>query len=1009
MQEKTITRKQTFKHSIAVICNLNHLVPDAEKNAIRFCDAFKQSKPEVVAYLFIDTNHKTQWLANLGKSKSFNELHNSGRIKIEDSSGSNKKNINNCEQDYVSFYNPYSGINPEVYLKFIQNVYRAEVSENAIVYGSDVNQVKGVAIGKKIVSWFSDAWTRLFSGSSHRLSHLHFAVYPMKIAKDWLETLPEGASVHRNFLYLSSCLDSDKSYAPVDMVHQKVPYGSAFVNMISWFWGIWGAFFNWFIKIPLRDLKNKKPEDSIITNGKHSFYRMLFFVVAFITLISMGWMSRSYNVTWDEPGMVTYSKDVVKYLSSFGKDTAVFDTKKTDYASNQLYGMSFDSISTMVSNSTGYNIYAVRHFINALFGFLAILFAALTAKFFAGWRAGILVFIAAWCSPSFFGHCFNNPKDIPFAAGFMMSVYYMLKMLKEMPAPRFNTSVMASIGIGMALSIRAGGLLLFAFLVMFLGLHWLLFRDKKTAFVKSSIPYFRIGILVAILGYALGIALWPFALRDPLGGPLQALQEFEKFSFLYYHELFDGVRIMHKPWYYIPKLMMLTAPLFVFAGLFFFVIGLLKKENLKQWFFFGLLIFVVVFPLAYSIFKQSYVYNGWRHFLFIYPPLLALAVVGWDFLMKLSSKKAITISAMVVFLALCSLPAKWAIKNHPYEYMYFNEIGGGFKGAVGKYELDYWCQTPRAAYEWLAANHPEIDNGLVVRSNNIEPTLKTFVDKAKGSKFSWAREYQWFDASYDYAIFTNRTLSASQIKDGSWLPKGTIKTIDVDGIPIAAIVKSENKFSSDGHNYLKQSKFDSAIYFYKKAVAYNPKEEEFARALAMSYRIKWQMTGIPQCFDSALTLFKTAIALRDGNYEAYGSLGEMYLNKAVGTGTVDKAMMAESKKYFDKSCEFKVNNATSKYYLGEIYLMENNADDAYNSFQEAIAKGGQFGKAYNGLGKIYMQRGQYDSAANSFYFASELDKNDPEPLANLSQAFRKLGNNAEADKYQQLYFQKGGR
>jgi hypothetical protein len=41
---------------------------------------------------------------------------------------------------------------------------------------------------------------------------------------------------------------------------------------------------------------------------------------------------------------------------------------------------------------------------------------------------------------------------------------------------------------------------------------------------------------------------------------------------------------------------------------------------------------------------------------------------------------------------------------HPYEYVYFNELTGGLKGSVGKFDNDYWGASTREAVEWVKKN-----------------------------------------------------------------------------------------------------------------------------------------------------------------------------------------------------------------------------------------------------------------------------------------------------------------
>jgi hypothetical protein len=39
------------------------------------------------------------------------------------------------------------------------------------------------------------------------------------------------------------------------------------------------------------------------------------------------------------------------------------------------------------------------------------------------------------------------------------------------------------------------------------------------------------------------------------------------------------------------------------------------------------------------------------------------------------------------------------VRLHPYEYVYYNELVGGVRGAYGQFELDYWCTSYREAVQ----------------------------------------------------------------------------------------------------------------------------------------------------------------------------------------------------------------------------------------------------------------------------------------------------------------------
>ena len=55
----------------------------------------------------------------------------------------------------------------------------------------------------------------------------------------------------------------------------------------------------------------------------------------------------------------------------------------------------------------------------------------------------------------------------------------------------------------------------------------------------------------------------------------------------------------------------------------------------------------------------------------------------------------------VIILLLIAPGLRGIADLHPYEYIYFNAYAGGIEGAVGEYDLEYWCTSYRDAMEYL--------------------------------------------------------------------------------------------------------------------------------------------------------------------------------------------------------------------------------------------------------------------------------------------------------------------
>ncbi len=894
------TEKNTINETITALYIVKYISNDKQNDFLK--KLLEATKKNQIFQIFVNSNQKLE---------HFKAQIESGEIlSIEKEFPDNVKNIvpiNLSKMGEVTSFLKWLGA-------------ATKLNSNSIIVANNKTNAKAGYL-EKWVSYWTNFWPKLLTGSNNNLANSEWVL----VGKESFHKLGLSKKISSAW-QLAAIAEKDNTG---ETLNNELPINSySFGNGIVAFFTSFGkgiqSIVNSFFKTA-----SFKTETNNWTDINYSGYKKIFGFCAAILLALMCYISYDYNVTWDEPNHNTYSKDVLKYYKSMGNDTTMFDFQKAghrDYFTNVLYGMSIDVVSSAINDTFGIqNDYKTRHLLNAIIGFLAILFSALIIRRFSGWLPAIIGLIALVCSPSFFGHCFNNPKDIPFAAGYVMAIYYLIKLIQELPNAKHQTKVMLAIAIGFAISIRVQGVLPIVYLGLFVGLYWLLnhFKNKN----KQIWHFAKIILTVSIAGFILGILLWPYALRAPLSAPLKALKEFSNFNYLTYYELFDGVRVFEKPWYYEPKLIMLTAPLAILGG---FILGLLLgwfKKDKRTLLALALLVFATLFPAFYAIYQKSYVYNGWRHFIFIYPSLVALAILGWYWLAQLFGNAKVKLIVLALIAVSFLKPGIWSIVNHPYQYMYFNELAGGVKGANGKYELDYWNQSPREAFKWLVKNKPEILKGdVMVSSNNIQEALKTFVPEGKDVKYKWTREYEWANDDWTYAIWTTRTLSKNQILGGNWPPKGTIHEVKVDGVTIAAVVKSANNYSFLANNYIKKNKPDSALLFYEKAYASNINDEEYARGLANACKLTNKL-------DSALNFYNKVLTLRDGNYEAYAGIGEVYFLKAgINPTNPDKAILQKAKENFEKAIYYKKNFSGAFYYLSEVNNLLGNKEEALKSF-----------------------------------------------------------------------------
>ena len=428
-------------------------------------------------------------------------------------------------------------------------------------------------------------------------------------------------------------------------------------------------------------------------------------------------LSQDFGVTWDEHFHYEYGRRVFNYYAS-----GFTDKSALDYLSLHYYGGLFDLLA-----ETAHRILPsfprsdIKHIANSLFGWLAIFFAGMLCRRVWGGWAGFLAVLFLMVSPRFFAHCMNNPKDLPFATFYIMTLYGLSLARQTYPYFGRKALLVTVAGIALALNIRVGGLLLLFYAGLYLGFLFLNDREHRS---WSNFLKFAGGL--AILGLAavvLGTLFWPWALQNPLLKPFEALRTFSRFT-LTFGELYKGQLIDTGdiPWDYPLHWQLITIPL----GILF--LGLLSVP--LAWFFkrrgadirmlqVAGLAFSVLFPLAYVIATKPVLYNGPRHLLFIYPSFAALAAGAAALLLRARFRYK-TVLVCCLLAAGLFHPLIFQLRNHPNQIVYFNQLVGGVRGAFCRYELDYWGNSFKPAIDWVNSI-ADLNGHRLTFSVNVSP------------------------------------------------------------------------------------------------------------------------------------------------------------------------------------------------------------------------------------------------------------------------------------------------
>jgi len=434
---------------------------------------------------------------------------------------------------------------------------------------------------------------------------------------------------------------------------------------------------------------------------------------------------RQYGITWDEELQSQYGQAIVDYYSSGFKDQ-----RYAEIFNLYLYGGMFDGLASVIDSiapitvfGDRLSVYDIRHFINALFGLLGLWGTWRLGRFVGGSAVGLLALVLLTLTPMYYGHMFNNPKDIPFAAGIVWTLYFMGRCYASgMQRPRLQLLAKLGVILGLTLGIRVGGVMVLIFWLVPMTWEALqpLLRRCDQAALRSAVQTIwrygmRIALPVAIIAYVVMLICWPWAQQNPIMNPLRALNEFSNFP-QDVEVLLDGTiyRSTQLPWFYLPLYFSVQLPellLFLLFASFVLMPLIWRGRTMPQKQTLLLIILMAFVPMLYAVIRHPALYDAVRHFLFAVPLMCVLGALAGRYISVWAvnefrqdwSRRSIACGLTGIFLIWAISQIAIMIQLHPYEYIYANRFTGGVHGAYGRYELDYWGSSFKEAAERIQA------------------------------------------------------------------------------------------------------------------------------------------------------------------------------------------------------------------------------------------------------------------------------------------------------------------
>lgn len=413
---------------------------------------------------------------------------------------------------------------------------------------------------------------------------------------------------------------------------------------------------------------------------------------------------KDYGTTWNEDVFVNsghyYTRLILNYFK-IPNNLAPFDFFKTypvlGLVHTQTHGISFDILTFSLLSFFKKFSFENYHLLKAMLAVSTFIFIYFAVRKLANWKVAAFSFIVLGLYPAFYGNIFNNAIDVQsaivLAAVICCFIYFFLGKQTILKWALF------AFFLGLSMGQRVVFLYVFLLILFIIFIYeWLVKKKFLVAFLKS----FFLGFFSLVFAHL----LHPYLFTHPIFGLIDMMKAADRYPFTATN-LFDGKMYLppNLPWYYLPKLILITSPeatvfLFIIGNLYLLKQILAKKSHWKNKLLYFFLLWVMYVPIVLTIVLNPNIYDSWRQFLFLTVPVIIITSFGFFAITKLK-KYWLKIGLLTIIAVDLLFTAYTMIKLHPYQYVYYNLFAGGLKGAYRQYETDYLGAGYKEATLWF--------------------------------------------------------------------------------------------------------------------------------------------------------------------------------------------------------------------------------------------------------------------------------------------------------------------
>lgn len=512
----------------------------------------------------------------------------------------------------------------------------------------------------------------------------------------------------------------------------------------------------------------------------------LFFILLFLIGLSN---VKNYGLSYDEFEYRNQGFIVLNYLGKKffpNKTKKITENKDLDYVELDEYhkrhgipsknnykiqNTTYAAIEYLFfSNSEKKTVYLFRHYINYVVNFIAVIFLYKIIRLNYSRIYGLLGVGLFISSPKLLSDFIYSPNDIWLLTSLLISFYFSrIVLLKK----KIRDLIFMIFFLCIAINVRYIAMYLLP--IFFLFYCYELRHNKKKFFIHI--------LLIIFLTYSILLLITPQLWLDPLNIIGLFIDQLS-FNFIDPKIMFFGnlINSSNLPWYYLIIWILISTPTIViilfFVGIFYhlsffsFIKNNLTTQNLN---FVYTFVFFIIPILAFIIFRPT-IFNGWRHFYFIYPFMILISISS-IYLIKqkvknINFKKFVNLGINIGLIIHFIINLNFIVQSNPYQNVYFNFFS---KKYAYNFELDYFGLSNVELLKYILKNEkkePIIITGLDFTRPDISLNMLT---NAEREKFSYVKLDSFENEKIDYFL----THYLFGVNDNELEMKGFVSWYDV--------------------------------------------------------------------------------------------------------------------------------------------------------------------------------------------------------------------------------------